>query len=117
MGVGAAIAWFTRREYTVCIPLTDSQKYDLIVERDGRILRVQVKTTTRRAPSGSWEVAVKTCGGNRSGRGKISYFNHEDAEVLFILASSGEIWIIETNKDTPRSSIKLGKEYDKYKAK
>ena len=30
IGIGAAIAWFTVHGYTVSIPLTDSQDYDLI---------------------------------------------------------------------------------------
>ena len=31
-GLGRAIAYFTLKEYTVSVPLTESQDYDLIVD-------------------------------------------------------------------------------------
>jgi hypothetical protein len=32
--VGLAIGWFTSQGHTVCVHLTDSQDYDLVVEID-----------------------------------------------------------------------------------
>jgi HJR/Mrr/RecB family endonuclease len=48
VGLGQAIAWFTRNSYTVSLPLTDSQDYDLIVDKDNVLYRVQVKTTSNK---------------------------------------------------------------------
>ena len=39
IGLSQAIAYFAKEGYTVCIPLTDSQDYDLIVE-NGKLWRV-----------------------------------------------------------------------------
>jgi HJR/Mrr/RecB family endonuclease len=45
IGMCYAIAYFSKMGYTVNIPITDSQDYDLIIDREGKLLKVQVKTT------------------------------------------------------------------------
>ena len=44
IGMCYAIAYFSKMGYTVSIPITDSQDYDLIID-NGTLLKVQVKTT------------------------------------------------------------------------
>ena len=44
-GLGMAIAYFSTKGYTVSIPLNDTQDYDLIVEKNWILQRVQVKAT------------------------------------------------------------------------
>ena len=44
VGLGAAIAFFSNLGYTVATPLTDSQNYDLVVDMDEGLKKVQVKT-------------------------------------------------------------------------
>ena len=41
--LGIAIAYFTNHDYIVSIPLNDTQDYDLIVEKNNIISKVQVK--------------------------------------------------------------------------
>ena len=36
-GLGIAIEYFTTKGYCVCIPLTDSQEYDLVVEIQNKL--------------------------------------------------------------------------------
>lgn len=45
MGLGRAIAYYTANCIPVLLPLNDTQKYDLVVDKDGKLLRVSVKTT------------------------------------------------------------------------
>lgn len=40
-----AIAYFTSNDYTVSIPLNDTQDYDLIIEKNNVLKTVQVKAT------------------------------------------------------------------------
>ena len=42
-GLGQAIAYFTMLGYDIALPLTDSADWDLIVEMDDLLKRVQVK--------------------------------------------------------------------------
>ena len=41
-GLGLAIAYYSTHGYTVSIPLNDTQDYDLLVDKDGKIESVQV---------------------------------------------------------------------------
>ena len=46
LGEASAIEWLTRQGAIVCVPLGHSPDIDLIADYDGRLVRVQVKTTT-----------------------------------------------------------------------
>lgn len=65
-GLAKAIAWFAEQGYTVSLPLTDSQDYDLVVDMDGVLSRVQVKTGTQVSKNGLGIIALAVSGGNRS---------------------------------------------------
>ena len=45
-GLGIAIAYYSANGYTVSIPLNDTQDYDLIVDKDNILKKVQVKATS-----------------------------------------------------------------------
>ena len=45
LGLSRAIHFFVSNGYCVSIPLNDTQGYDLVVEKDGILQRVQVKTS------------------------------------------------------------------------
>jgi hypothetical protein len=115
VGIGQAIAYFTKMGYTVCIPLTDSQNYDLIVE-NGTIQKVQVKTSNYVVKSGGYEVALGTCGGNQSFN-TVKKFDPSQVDLLFITLGNGQSYCIPTSilpkKD--RRTITIGKKYSEYK--
>ena len=58
-GLGTAIAYFTSHKIPVCLPLNDTQKYDLVVDMDGELKRVSVKTGKYQAPSGAYAIQLK----------------------------------------------------------
>ena len=70
IGEAAANAWPTRAGFGVWVPLGHSPDADLIAERDRRLLRIQVKTSTAMR-KGRYEVALATKGGNRSQSGRV----------------------------------------------
>lgn len=107
VGLGAAIAYFTNNGYTVCVPLTDSQAYDLLVD-DGLIKRVQVKTTTQKKGSASsFVVELRTTGGNQS----FNYakkFDPSLADLVFVVSGDGKQYLIPTDKIKARSMMCVG---------
>lgn len=113
VGLGSAIGYFVTKGYTVSVPLTDSQSYDLIVD-DGVLNRVQVKTTSFKIRN-SFYVSLSVKGGNRSGAGKIKDFDKEKVEAVFILTSDGERYYIPTTAIIAKNSITLNGKYDIYK--
>jgi PD-(D/E)XK endonuclease len=114
VGVGQAIAWFTRNSYTVSIPLTDSQDYDLIVDKDNKLYRVQVKTASYKNEYGIYEVSLTVKGGNRSGTGRIKSLDKSKVDLLFILTSDNEVYVIPSDV-VGVNSINLGKKVQGYK--
>jgi len=108
IGMGAAISHYIKQGYTVSIPITDSQEYDLIVD-DGLIKRVQVKTTSY-IRKGNFTANLSTKGGNRSFN-TIKNFDN----ILYIICSNGDEYSIPTIDLNLKSSIALGIKYQKYK--
>lgn len=112
-GVGMAIGWFASRGWTVSIPLTDSQDYDLIVD-NGAIQRVQVKSTSFKSKYGVFTISLTVKGGNRSGTGKIKKFDKTKVDAVFALTSTGDMYFIPVNA-VATSSISLGHKMQKYR--
>lgn len=63
--LGIAIAYYSSNGYTVSIPLNDTQDYDLIVDKDNILKKVQVKSTACKTKYGNYQVALKSCGGTK----------------------------------------------------
>jgi len=113
VGLGYAISYFSRLGWAVSIPLTDSQDYDLVVDDPDRGLRrVSIKTTSQRKSTGGYEVGLRVLGGNS----KKNYV-HKTADLvqyddLFVLTEEGTMYFLP--KPNVKSSIVVGKKYEKY---
>lgn len=114
-GLGIAIAYYTSNGYTVSIPLNDTQDYDLIVEKDNVLKRVQVKATSCRTKTGNFQVALKSCGGTKG----ITYKRVIDTcvEELFIVTKNIDIYIIPIKELKNKSTISICDKYNIYKVK
>jgi hypothetical protein len=79
---------------------------------DGRLLRVQVKTCTRREVTKNgherWPVLVCTNGGNQSWTGVTKYFDPSKVDVLFVLVGNGRRWVIPAEEVESRRTLNLG---------
>jgi len=113
-GLGLAIATFAALGHTVAVPLTDNQDYDLVVDMNGRLGRVQVRTT-QFVRHGSYCVSLSTKGGNRTSVGKVRYFDPEKVDYLFVLTGHGDRYSFPAPSITCRSSITLTGKYDEYR--
>jgi hypothetical protein len=70
LGELSAMEWLGRWGARVWFPLTHSPDVDLIAEKDRRLWRVQVKTSTYQRRK-RWVVAICTRGGNQSWSGLV----------------------------------------------
>lgn len=105
-GIGRAIAYFTSCGDVVSVPLTDTQEYDLIIDRKGVIFKVQVKTTTYKRGN-SYIVSLKTNGGNRSGINKCKYLDPKKVDLLFVLDGDGVMYLIDTLSIDAKNAISV----------
>jgi hypothetical protein len=113
-GLGATIAHFCKLGWTVCLPLTDSQEYDLIVDNGTGLKRVQVKTTSHKKEGKNFEVNLRTMGGNQKG-GWSKNFDNTKVDILVVLTSENGLYVIPTNEINAKTSIVLFSTWDKFK--
>ncbi len=107
IALGKAIAYFTEQEYTVSIPLNDSQYYDLIVEKDGVLQTVQVKYTSSIKPSGAYKCKLRTVSG--TSRQVIYTVKDTYVTLLFCYCANGDMFLIPTKDFDNQSEIALSR--------
>ena len=112
-GLGMAMAYYTSKGYTVSIPLNDTQDYDLIVDKDNILKKVQVKSTSCKTKYGNYQVALKSCGGTKG----ITYKTIIETNVdeLFILLENMKMYILPIKEITNKSTLNICSKYEKYK--
>ena len=112
LGEASAIDWLTRVGAGVLIPFGHSPDYDLIADFEGRLLRVQVKTSVWRTepPNGfpRYGVQLATLGGNQSWTGRVKTFDADLVDALFALTGDGRRWFIPAGEVESKSSVTLG---------
>jgi hypothetical protein len=106
-GERAALCWFVAQGAHVSIPFGHSPHYDLIADMDGRLLRVQVKTSVCRY-KGRWAVTLCTRGGNRSWNGMVKRLDPSRFDQLFVLVEDGRQWSIPAERIDGVTAIHLG---------
>lgn len=111
-GLSMAIAYFGSNGYTVSIPLNDTQDYDLIVDKDGILSKISIKTTTYKTAEDSYECSLKSTGGTKG----TVYGNvlQSSADLLFALRGDGLMYLIPIKDITTKSVIKLVSKRSKY---
>ena len=113
-GLGIAIAYLSRIGVDVAIPLTDTQRYDLIISHSEGMERVQVKTTTGRdARYGHYRVSVQCIGRNNTGTVRRK-FDQGDYEWLFVVCGDACCYMIPSSVITARTIFYLTSRYDPY---
>ena len=111
--LGTAIGYFTNIGCTVSIPLNDTQDYDLLVDFDGNIKKVQVKGTSFKTNYGIYQVSLKSSGGTK---GKIyKTIKNTDIDLVFIATSDGDMYLIPKQEIKNSSSLNLNETYKEYR--
>jgi hypothetical protein len=119
--IGEAIRWFLERGYIPSVPL-EPTRYDLVVESDGGLKRVQVKSSTSKDGSGAWVARVyrtrydsATTARGTAGKRRSVRYTKDEVDLFFIVVGDGSRYLIplEVVGDTMR--LNLGKKYERYK--
>lgn len=112
LGEASAIEWLTSVGATVLIPFGHSPDYDLVAEANGRLLRIQVKTSTRSRMTAEGQqrstVTLATNGGNRSWNGVSKLLDPSRFDYLFVHTGNGRQWFIPATVVEARTRITLG---------
>jgi bifunctional DNA-binding transcriptional regulator/antitoxin component of YhaV-PrlF toxin-antitoxin module len=109
LGEAAAIQWLTSIGAVVSFPLFHSPDYDLIGEIAGRLMRIQVKTSTcRQRATGHYVISLATSGGNQSWTGVVKEFDLSRADYVFVVIGDGRRWFIPSGEIEGKHGITLG---------
>ena len=109
-GLGQAIAYFTAKGYDVALPLTDSADWDLIVELEDGLKRVQVKTSSQLSATGIMKFNADVKGGNQSfKRTNAKLIPDQKWELIFLHhLVTGKQALIPKEALTTKGQINLG---------
>jgi len=111
VGLGIAIGWFSVQGCTVCVPLTDSQEYDLVID-DGTLKKVQVRTSRYKRSGSSYQVEMRTKGGNKTGN-TVKFFDSTKVDLVFIVTDDGRKFLIPSHECPNRSvTVCVGSKYE-----
>lgn len=113
-GLGVAIGYFCAKGVTVSLPLTDSQDYDLIIDEDGLLKKVQVKTTNYKYGGKYWNFNLSVKGGNQS-FGTIKKFDNTKVDYVFVLCGDGTKYLIPSIDIKAKNNLSLYSPWDKFK--
>ena len=116
-----ATAWFMERGYTVCTPV-EPALYDLTVDSDRGLVRVQVKSTVSRDKKGSWVVRINRMAYNKSSAKRNSNGAREkcvyapgEIDFFFIVTAAGDNYLVPLAVTRGAASLTLDSKYAAFK--
>ncbi len=112
IAVGQAITYYISNGFEVCLPIGDKRHYDLIVEKNGKMNRVQIKYAYYSAKKKRCVAALRITGGNQS----FSYARKyaEDAfDELFVYTERCDKYVFPWKEVICRNELAI--EIPKYK--
>jgi hypothetical protein len=107
IGELSAATWLATKGVPVAAPLGHSPDWDLVAQIMGRLVGIQVKTSTV-CDRGRWRVQLCTRGGNRSWSGLTKHFDSTRCDYLFAHVGDGRRWFIPTVFLEARTAVVLG---------
>jgi len=115
IAVGNAIRHYITSGYEVCLPIGDKRDYDLIIEKNGLLSKVQVKYAGLYSNSKTCKVGLRITGGNQS----FSYskkYDKNSFDRLFIFTQKGQMYDLPWAEVESRNEISIEtSKYVKYK--
>ncbi len=102
--------------YRVSVPLTENQDYDLIVDKNNKLERVQVRTTQQKTKYNVFSVNLRTLGGNQSFH-TIKKHKAGTYELLYALTDDNDAYLIPDSSIKTSNCLNLGKQLQQYKIK
>lgn len=114
IAIGKAIAYFSARGITVSIPLNDSQSYDLVIDMDGVLKKVQVKYTAQysSASKPTFTVGLRSISGTT--RKQYSGVTSLSCDILFVCCGNDLMYSIPSDKIVNVSAMHLTSDWDAY---
>ncbi len=121
LGLSTAISWFLTRGYNPAIPV-EPCLYDLVVESDQGLQRVQVKTTDSRTSVGYYRAKIaraaydSEAAANANGRFRTQPYVDGAIDFFFIACGDGTNYLIPQDVVSGLKEVTLTRKYAAFKA-
>lgn len=93
--------------YIVSKPLTQSPYYDIIVDMDGTLKRVECKSSRCKDNPKSYIVTLGTSGGNQSWNKLVKTIDSRKVDEIFILDGDGNYYIYDSKDLHGRRTVNV----------
>lgn len=115
IAVGQAINYFISHGYEVCLPIGDKRHYDIIIEKSGKLSRVQIKFAGLYKSKNQCRVGLRITGGNQSYSYSKKYDN-DAFDSLFVYTERGERYFVPWKNIDCRNELTIENiKYKKYR--
>jgi hypothetical protein len=115
IAVGEAISYFLQNIESVFLPVSDCDKYDLVIDKDSAFKKVQCKYSNDKLQGGGFIVDLRTFGGYR-GKTYHNKYLKDDFDLLFIYCSDRSRYLIPAENVWDKSQIVVGnKSWNEFK--
>lgn len=94
IGETIAMCYYGLLGYSVSKPIFEHSHYDLIIDDGNELKRVQVKTSSFKSNKISYEVSLKTSGGNQSWNRIVKKIDSSKVDLIFVYTMDGNIYEI-----------------------
>jgi len=91
---GIAIGWFSKNEYTVSLPISRHEDYDILVDKDGKILKIRIISTNYKNSIGKWEVSLRQMCSTYSCGNTTKKFDNTSCDAVFMVCGTHELFLI-----------------------
>jgi hypothetical protein len=114
-GLSIAAKWFLDRNYIASVPL-EVAPYDLVVESDQGLKRVQIKTTRARRAN-RYAVAIRRyrydaeAGMSARGRVRSDPYTKDEIDLFFIITAGGPMYLIPVEAVAGLTGLLLDEKY------
>ena len=114
IGLVNAIRDLTMMDYVVSVPLVDNQPYDLVVEIDGILNKVSVKSTRSKSNTGYPTVQVGDIRSNKT-TNVVRKFDPSKSDYLYIYAIGVGSWLIPSNCVLVGRMLTVDSRFDRFR--
>jgi hypothetical protein len=109
-----AISYYLSNGYEVNLPVGDKRSYDVVIEKDGHLERVQVKYAGYYPAKKRCFVGLRVTGGNQSYHYAKKY-SDDEFEILFVYTEKGKRYHIPWSGVKARSELSIdNQKYDRF---
>lgn len=101
------------RGYKVYMPQSHDP-FDFLVDIDGKLHKIQLKTSTAPAPSGNYTFQLRRSRSNTSGH-TFHYYTNDECDYFMLIDIKRNVWMIPFTELNGKGQVIPERDYSKYK--